>query len=207
MFENCVQIKIKSEFLMRTILTAQEIYEKAEELFNSNRKKAITKQQLAKALDTEYRILDRWLNSGHIDKGIKVFFEGKKRRKPRKNLLLREKKTADIILRAAKKLSDNGRVRVTQKHISDETGINKATLTKYISGSIVEEEIFEYIKLNKLKKNVGKNLRKKQTSVERWTPDTKKYLTKTQIERLKQFATCDVTASQFFQFEEIAYDT
>ena len=190
---------------MRTMLTADEIMEKAREL-HSNKRGTISKQELSKALDCQYRVLDRWLNSGHISKDIQVFFEGKKRRERRKNLLVREKKTADIILKAAKRLSDNGRVRVSQKQISDDTSITQATLTRYISGGIVSPEIFDYIKLHKLKKNVGKNLRKKRTSVERWTPDTKKYLTKAQIERLKQFATCNVTASKFFDLRKVDYD-
>ena len=190
---------------MRTMLTADEIMEKAREL-HSNKRGAISKQELAEALNTRYRVLDRWLNSGHVSKNIEVFFEGKKRIERKKKLLVREKKTASIILMTAKKLSDDGRVRVSQKEISDSTNINQATLTRYISGGIVSSEIFKYIKLHKLKKNVGKNLRKKATSIERWTPDTTKYLTQAQIERLRQFATCNVTASRFFDFKEIAYD-
>ena len=190
---------------MRTILTAQEIYQQAEKLFNKSNK-TITKEQLAEALNTHYRVLDRWLNSGHVDKGIEVFFEKNKRQRVRKNLLVREKKVVDIILNSAKKLSDNGKRRVTQVDIVNDTELSRFTVTKYVSKGKMPDEFFNYIELNRLKINHGKAKSNKNDTIEVWNPDMSKYLTQHQIDSLKQHSTTKQSVDRFINFRKVDYD-
>lgn len=190
---------------MRTMLTAQEIYQQAEKLFNESNK-PITKEQLAEALDCHYRVLDRWLNSGHVDKGIEVFFEKSRRQRVRKNLLVREKKVVDIILNSAKKLSDNGKKRVTQVDIVNNTELSRFTVTKYVAGGKMPEEFFDYIELNRLKSNHGKRNTGKNDTIEVWNPDMSRYLTQHQIDRLRQHGTTKQSVDQLTNFRKVDYD-
>ena len=190
---------------MRTILTAQEIYQQAEKLFNDSNK-PIAKQQLAEALNCHYRVLDRWLNSGHVDKGIEVFFEKSRRKRARKNLLVREKAIVDIILNSAKKLSDNGRERVTQMDIVNNTELSRFTVTKYVAGGKMPDEFFNYIELNRLKINHGKAKSNKNDTIEVWNPDMSKYLTQHQIDSLRQHSTTKQSVDQLTNFRKVDYD-
>ena len=190
---------------MRTILTAQEIYQQAEKLFNDI-DKPITKQQLAEALNCHYRVLDRWLNSGHVDKGIEVFFEKSRRQRVRKNLLVREKAIVDIILNSAKKLSDNGKKKVTQMDIVNNTELSRFTVTKYVAGGKMPDEFFNYIELNRLKINHGKAKSNKNDTIEVWNPDMSKYLTQHQIDSLRQHSTTKQSVDQLTNFRKVDYD-
>ena len=190
---------------MRTILTAQEIYQQAEKIFNDI-DKPITKQQLAEALNCHYRVLDRWLNSGHVDKGIEVFFEKSRRKRARKNLLVREKAIVDIILNSAKKLSDNGKKRVTQMDIVNDTELSRFTVTKYVAGGKMPDEFFNYIELNRLKVNHGKAKSNKNNTIEVWKPDMSKYLTQHQIDSLRQHSTTKQSVNQLTNFRKVDYD-
>lgn len=190
---------------MRTILTGQEIYQQAEKLFNESNK-PITKQQLAEALNCHYRVLDRWLNSGHVDKGIEVFFEKSRRKRVRKNLLVREKKVVDIILNSAKKLSDNGKRRVTQVDIVNNTELSRFIVTKYVAGGKMPEEFFNYIELNRLKANHGKAKSNKNDTIEVWKLDMSRYLTQQQIDSLRQHSTTKQSSNQFSNFRKVDYD-
>ena len=187
------------------MLTAQEIYQQAEKLFNEGNK-PITKQQLAEALNCHYRVLDRWLNSGHVDKGVEVFFEKNRRKGARKNLLKREKKVVNIILNSAKKLSDNGKKRVTQVDIVNNTELSRFTVTKYVAGGKMPEEFFDYIELNRLKANHGKKNTGKNDTIEVWKPNMSKYLTQQQIDRLRQHSTTKQSVDQLTNFRKVDYD-
>lgn len=192
---------------MRTILTAEEIYQQAEKLFNDI-DKPITKEQLAEALNCHYRVLDRWLNSGHVDKGIEVFFEKSRSKRTRKNLLVREKKVVDIILNSAKKLSNDGKKRVTQVDIVNNTELSRFTVTKYVAGGKMPEEFFDYIELNRLKSNHKKPNHQtgKNDTIEVWNPDMSKYLTQHQIDSLRQHSTTKQSVDQLTNFRKVDYD-